>query len=495
MKTVIRFVQTITVMIACFMSTIAAAQWQGTWDTDFGKVRLRQYSNYVYGDYGTWGTVRGYRSNNGQTMRGEYRRNDNGTKGFFEWRLVNARRFEGGWSKTETPFPKWNEPTYKWGGDKLNAVRPPLSVFTGGPDAVPFMRGQTPRFIRWMQDLTNTRPSSTAQSAAPRRPNTNGLDYGRKLTPAKLKTAFEMQKFVRAISKKGGIGRSNGEAEAKGAIEALGYTLLGRGIINETGNNVALTRAAVAVKNDAIVVSFRGTKGDTFAETVTAGVMIDGRVERVQPSFIPSTKRGGALVHKGFHNSYLNLRDQIHDAFAGQRNKHLFVTGHSLGGALAQLMVWDMAVNFRGRFASITLITSGAPRVGNAAFAQRFARDVPDSLRILVHKDPVPAVPWLDGAYVHAGKSLVIGRDDGVLIQHKDQIVRPATFQFLRYHGNAKYYSAVQKLSQRAPSNGRLNPNGDDWATNASLSWFNLSQEKRGKAKKAIKRIKGVFQK
>ena len=57
------------------------------------------------------------------------------------------------------------------------------------------------------------------------------------------------------------------------------------------------------------------------------------------------------------------------------------MTGHSLGGALAKLAAYDIAVAARDLPIKVHVAnyTFGAPRVGNHAFAEDFNAVVPDS--------------------------------------------------------------------------------------------------------------------
>jgi pimeloyl-ACP methyl ester carboxylesterase len=475
MMTAKRLLKASGVALAFLLSTTAHAQWQGSWDTTFGAVKLQQHNRYVFGDYGTWGTIEGLVSENKRTMRGIYRRNDDGSSGFFEGRLGGTSQFAGRWDATTNAFPKWNSGGYSWAGNLTSTAKPTLNVYSGTGSIAAFIGARGERYINWIRAFDDPITGSLASD-----PVSNGLNYGRLLTPSKLMTAYKMQQHVEAISKKGGTLRSNGEAESAQAFDALGYNLLGKGIINETGNNVSLLRAAVAKRGDTIVVSFRGTGGDTFVETITSGVMIDSVAVPVQPNFIPADRRGSARVHAGFQRSYLKLRSDILAALRGQNDVHLFITGHSLGGAMATLMAWDMATNYGSQFKTITNITSGTPRVGNAAFKAAYESAVTDNLRIIANHDPVPAVPWFDGTYVHAGKALVIGVEDGVLLRHEDIDVFPNARQFPKYHSNANYKNAVRQLAQSASKSSRLSPDGETWASDAAASWYRLSRETRG---------------
>ncbi len=102
------------------------------------------------------------------------------------------------------------------------------------------------------------------------------------------------------------------------------------------------------------------------------------------------TEHGNA--HRGFYNAYQSMKAQV-DAVLRERNtEHLWVTGHSLGGALALFCAYDLieseGYNVNG------LMTFGQPMVARMDFADHVNT-------ILVHRyarfvngeDIVPKVP------------------------------------------------------------------------------------------------------
>ena len=62
----------------------------------------------------------------------------------------------------------------------------------------------------------------------------------------------------------------------------------------------------------------------------------------------------------------------------------VYVTGHSLGGALATLMSTLLAQSVASgrRNLELTMYNYGSPRVGNGAFVQQYNQLVPDSFRV-----------------------------------------------------------------------------------------------------------------
>ncbi|WP_054118578.1 lipase family protein [Porphyrobacter sp. AAP60] len=477
----------VCVVAAVSAAPVAAQQWQGAWDTPYGQLRLVQNDDHVFGDYRD-GTIEGIIDASTGRVRAVFV-NPDGNIGYAEFRLdPDNRRFAGAWAWESAPLPAHNAGAAdrRWTGTRTADTPPPIINFRLPGNRSRFINGAPAKYRQWITGFSRPAAASSAAGSGAGADTSHGLVHGRDLTPSKIATAFEMQRHVRAVSQRGDR-QTSGDVAAAREYQRMGWQLLGRGIINDGGLRDSLLRAAVAKKGNAIVVAFRGTKGDSFRDTVTAGVLLDGNIRQVQPSFIPAAQRGQALVHAGFQGSYLKLRSQVLQGLSGQTGVHLYITGHSLGGAIAQLMAYDMAVNRGADFASITVITSGAPRVGNPTFADAFERAVPDNLRIVVNHDPVPAVPYVGGLYRHAGRLLVIGRDDGVLLQHDDMDVRGNAVQF-GYHKNEDYFTAVQKLRDRAPRARALNPNGNAWASAAADREVTLSA--RPLADGVVKRLR-----
>ena len=164
-----RLVRLCAVLLALAGSSVAHAQWQGTWDTRYGEVNLQQTQKYVYGDYGTWGTIEGMASPDGTLLRGVYRRNDNGDWGYFEWKLRFPTYFEGRWQASRLPVPIWNMRGTKWSGKRINDAVPSLRVYpyeTGSVDAIGgFVGRQERKYVEWMSRLTKMASSSPRQVA------------------------------------------------------------------------------------------------------------------------------------------------------------------------------------------------------------------------------------------------------------------------------------------------------------------------------------------
>jgi len=142
--------------------------------------------------------------------------------------------------------------------------------------------------------------------------------------------------------------------------------------------------AYIAEGDDLVALAFRGTESERNWAT-------NLRVEMVQPPNTDARLR----VHKGFMQAFSDLSDGqrgIGEAIRGiaaetaQKGIPIYLTGHSLGGALAQI-----AAAVFGSDQIAACYTFGSPRVGNAYFDLWVK---PPSYRAENYADLVPQIPW-----------------------------------------------------------------------------------------------------
>lgn len=155
------------------------------------------------------------------------------------------------------------------------------------------------------------------------------------------------------------------------------------------------------------VLVFRGTVPSEFSN-IKADVK-SNQVPLTSKAFKPCAK---CLVHEGFRDAYKNhlreaLRLQFTPFIKEKKVTSVYFIGHSLGGALATLAVYDSGVYLATQKITtikLGLVTFGAPRVGNADFAKYMNEDLglALNLRITYKADPVISVPW-ETTYVHCG--------------------------------------------------------------------------------------------
>jgi triacylglycerol lipase len=135
--------------------------------------------------------------------------------------------------------------------------------------------------------------------------------------------------------------------------------------------------------NDSIILAFRGTntKSDWISDVIA------------RQDKYPYVRDSG-LVHRGFLDIYSSARKKIHSALNKLSiKKQLYITGHSLGGALTTLCALDILTNTK--FTSPYVYTFASPRVGNVIFSKTFDRRITCCHRIHNSNDLVPQLPPL----------------------------------------------------------------------------------------------------
>ncbi|CAD5223964.1 unnamed protein product [Bursaphelenchus okinawaensis] len=162
-----------------------------------------------------------------------------------------------------------------------------------------------------------------------------------------------------------------------------------------SGNSTCSGYIAVLHNDHAVVVSFRGTVNDKqFFDEIVSAVM-------TKESFY-----GYGRVNKYFHDAYFTLwlsgmKQLLYEVVDYYPQYTLWVTGHSLGGALATLASADLVGT--GRFNAYNSLhyNFGSPRVGDEHFAKIFEKLLPDYYRVVHAQDTITTVyPTLLG-YSH----------------------------------------------------------------------------------------------
>jgi triacylglycerol lipase len=147
---------------------------------------------------------------------------------------------------------------------------------------------------------------------------------------------------------------------------------------------------AATLQNPArLVIAFRGT--DSILDVVS-----DVEYGQDALDLSPGLANAGQ-AHEGFTGVYKSLRNQLLGVLAGQPAVPTFITGHSLGGAIASIAALDAASN-AGNLPRPTVYTFAAPRAGDPTFAALFdarfnGADITSSWRIVNRNDAVPYLP------------------------------------------------------------------------------------------------------
>ncbi|KAI0224720.1 hypothetical protein L0F63_006454, partial [Massospora cicadina] len=119
----------------------------------------------------------------------------------------------------------------------------------------------------------------------------------------------------------------------------------------------------------------------------------------------------GVKVHRGFHRIHLALVDKVFLAARkllenpAYQNFTLHITGYSLGGAIATLVVpdWYRYMKQNNYHHKMVSYSYSSPRIGNEQFAQYVASTKVPAIRYTNENDLVPHLPPRSMGFVHAG--------------------------------------------------------------------------------------------
>ena len=140
--------------------------------------------------------------------------------------------------------------------------------------------------------------------------------------------------------------------------------------------SVGNTQAYIAQNANNIVVAFRGTESPTTFEGLKDWLLSDAVNLLILPTGRLGTDFAAAGVGARFHQGFINALDDIwRPLFSGvedeikRADRPLWITGHSLGGALAVLSTWL----FTRKFVSVHQVyTFGGPMIGNVESSKAF---------------------------------------------------------------------------------------------------------------------------
>lgn len=190
-------------------------------------------------------------------------------------------------------------------------------------------------------------------------------------------------------------------------------------LIKFIDNKESDTQGFVAKDENRIIIAFRGTSSlhDAWTDIQISKLIFPSlnffrRIFSIRSIF-------KAKAHQGFFNSYISVRDELLKIIDDQlieKDYHIYLTGHSLGGALATLAALDLQVKTK---AKITNYTFGSPKVGNKRFVRYYNKKVKDTYRVVNDEDPVPSIPGF--SFKHVKNSALI--DDRTTIRVNPGII------------------------------------------------------------------------
>ena len=160
-------------------------------------------------------------------------------------------------------------------------------------------------------------------------------------------------------------------------------------------------QAHIAANQQRIIIAFRGTEPTEWND--------------LKADLYAFHDNG---FHKGFHLEFLKLKDAIQDRLEKLANKHqaprdLYITGHSLGGAMATVAGFYYPE-------AKEIYTFGAPRACSWTKAKGL---IPHHIRVVNNNDVVPKVPFVSIGFKHTG-----------------------TLHYLNYFGNVRNMTKWQRF-------------------------------------------------
>ena len=177
------------------------------------------------------------------------------------------------------------------------------------------------------------------------------------------------------------------------------------------------TQAWLATNPEQIVVAFRGTESPTSLDGLKDILLTDALNLLVVPEgrlgLDLSAAGVGARFHKGFVDAIASIWPPLSagiEAEVKRLDRPVWLTGHSLGGALALLAAWLL----KRKFISVEEVsTFGAPMIGNRTACDAFNREFAGRIHRYVNgRDPVPKLPGLSlvaNEFVHVDNERLLG--------------------------------------------------------------------------------------
>ncbi len=167
------------------------------------------------------------------------------------------------------------------------------------------------------------------------------------------------------------------------------------------------------------VLAFRGTEPDAFEDIKTD---LNARFYRQK----------GAKIHDGFRRAFAHVHALINEKLPEIQGYKLYITGHSLGGALAKVATEALSGDNVA-----ACYTFGSPKVGNLDFGDNLKVPI---YRIVNAADAVPRVPptWIIELIIFAIKWTPLPYVRSWLCRLLEN------FRGYRHHGDMRYLTACK---------------------------------------------------
>jgi len=236
-------------------------------------------------------------------------------------------------------------------------------------------------------------------------------------------------------------------------------------------------------KNKRIILVFRGSETGNDWYTNIQIILKEMHTPKLIREKMEKPLNESVSVHQGFYNYLFNnsqieevdgiqryeqIRKDVKPLLKGEEGYSLYVTGHSLGGALATLMSFKLAGSNKEWIPRpVTAVTYASPYTGNDGYRKAFGQCEKDGLlrhlRIALPEDLITEIPALGVGRLnfltkHVGINLQLKKHKSYSIQHhtlsnfgtalRQFPVKASLLQFLYHpvgnpHSLQRYYNRL----------------------------------------------------
>lgn len=231
------------------------------------------------------------------------------------------------------------------------------------------------------------------------------------------------------------------EKRSLGDVKLRGASLISKSSVDLQGKGKKYAATGFVAANSVgdIVVAIGASAQPFFTKQGDwrDWVLSDFDTKRIKHPRWSKASSKQAYVHRGFWRAYDSVAQDVRKAVSKflketyAKPVRILVTGHGLGGAMATLAAEELTSWFPKNHVSV--YTTAAPRVGDAAFCTQLEQAAKDSHHIVNKGDPVPLAPPIDESLQKKGK----------------MYATPGTLHCLRGRG---------KLSNDLPEKATMNP-------------------------------------
>ena len=233
--------------------------------------------------------------------------------------------------------------------------------------------------------------------------------------------------------------------------------------------STSAARAYIVESDTCIVIAFRGSKVEGDGQATFQNILTDINIQLIRDG------KFNGKVHRGFSEDYMQIGQEIIERLENLNlEKRIFVTGFSLGAALATLCAYDLKKQLN---IDPNVYLFAAPAVGDHDFTREFERIIQTVFRFAHRKDVISQIPHgLFCEYKASGNKLLVFDTKGNQVHHnklkmlikikrswsktiRHLYIVKTIISFREYHNPAFY---KRKLA-------RLHINYDDNKSNSSL--------------------------